>query len=551
MKGPFLCTLGVFLASAFLGVPSLCAQGAPSPSQPAPPAVSPAASPKQSATPPVDLSPLAQGQQLYRVGKFEAASEQYNSIIKQGVDAGPAYAGLARVYLKQRKIGEAHAAAQKAVELAPQLPTAHVALAEVYFRQGRFPETEHELLPLMQSKSPDPRALLLLSRVYRAASYYARAKMLVDNAHSLDPADPDIRRQWMATLSPQERLKALEAYLSGKTNDNEKEREDLKREIQDLKDLIGQPSRGCHLTTKIASTQSKLEGLMRDEKHLRGYGLKVVVNGVTSKLLLDTGAGGILITKQIADKAGVKRVVETEFGGIGNEKAAAGYIGYADSIKIGELEFQNCYVDVVEKSSRAGGDGLIGADVFSDFLIDLNLVDAKFSLSPLPPLPGEQPKEATLESRGSEDSRFHDRHIAPEMKSYTPVYRFGHDLLIQTHLNEGPPKLFLIDTGAFDNQISPEAAREVTKVHSDASFRISGINGEVKNVMRADDVTLQFAHLKQTRHDIFSIDLSDISDSAGTEVSGILGFAMLYLIDIKIDYRDGLVDMSFDPKRWQ
>jgi predicted aspartyl protease len=305
------------------------------------------------------------------------------------------------------------------------------------------------------------------------------------------------------------------------------------------------------LTTKIASTQAKLEGLMRDEKHLRGYGLKVAINGVGSKLLLDTGAGGILITKQIADKAGVKRLVQTEFGGIGNERAAEGYIGYADSIKIGELEFQNCYVDVVEKGSRVGGDGLIGADVFSHFLIDLNLVDAKFSLSPLPPLPGEQPNEATLDSRGLESPHFHDRYIAPEMKSYTPVYRFGHILLMQTHLNEGPPKLFLIDTGGFDNQISPDAAKEVTKVHSDASFTISGLNGEVKHVMRADDVTLQFAHLKQTRHDMFSIDLSDISNSEGTEISGILGFAMLYLTDIRIDYRDGLVDMAFDPKRWQ
>jgi len=549
VKRTTFCTHAVLLLALF-EVPSLHVQETPKASPPPSPGISPAASAKP-ATPSTESSPLAQAQQLYRVGKFAAASEQYNSIIKSGVDVGPAFAGLTRVYLKQGKISDAYAVAQKAVETAPQLASTHVALAEVYFRQGKFPETEHELLPLMNPASPDPRALLVLSRVYRAASYNARAKVLIDRAHSLDPADPDIGRRWMATLSPQERLKALESYLSSETNDDEKGRTNLTQEVKDLKNLTNGPSRSCHLTTKIASTESKLEGLMRDEKHLRGYGLKVLVNGVSSKLLLDTGAGGILITKQIADKAGVKRVVQTEFGGIGNEKGAEGYIGYADSIKIGELEFQNCYVDVVEKSSRVGGDGLIGADVFSNFLVDLNLVDAKFSLSPLPPLPGQQPNEATLDSRGLESSHFHDRYIAPEMKSYTPAYRFGHMLLIQTHLNEGPPKLFLIDTGAFDNQISPDAAKEVTKVHSDASFTISGLNGEVKHVMRADDVTLQFAHLKQTRHDMFSIDLSDISNSEGTEISGILGFAMLYLIDIRIDYRDGLVDMAFDPKRWQ
>ena len=34
----------------------------------------------------------------------------------------------------------------------------------------------------------------------------------------------------------------------------------------------------------------------------------------------------------------------------------------------------------------------------------------------------------------------------------------------------------------------------------------------------------------------------------GTQVSGVLGFNMLRILQIKIDYRDGLVDFLFDPK---
>ena len=40
-----------------------------------------------------------------------------------------------------------------------------------------------------------------------------------------------------------------------------------------------------------------------------------------------------------------------------------------------------------------------------------------------------------------------------------------------------------------------------------------------------------------------------ISDHTGTEISGILGFTLLRLLDVKIDYRDGLVDFSYNPKR--
>jgi hypothetical protein len=36
----------------------------------------------------------------------------------------------------------------------------------------------------------------------------------------------------------------------------------------------------------------------------------------------------------------------------------------------------------------------------------------------------------------------------------------------------------------------------------------------------------------------------------GTEISGTLGFGMLFMLDIRIDYRDGLVDFSFDPNRF-
>jgi hypothetical protein len=35
----------------------------------------------------------------------------------------------------------------------------------------------------------------------------------------------------------------------------------------------------------------------------------------------------------------------------------------------------------------------------------------------------------------------------------------------------------------------------------------------------------------------------------GTEVSGFLGFATLKVLEVKLDYRDGLVDFEYDPKR--
>jgi hypothetical protein len=72
----------------------------------------------------------------------------------------------------------------------------------------------------------------------------------------------------------------------------------------------------------------------------------------------------------------------------------------------------------------------------------------------------------------------------------------------------------------------------------------------VKNVYTVDRANIRFAHFVQDREDLIAFDLTPISNSAGTEISGILGFRLLWQLDIKIDYRDGLVDFSYDANRF-
>jgi tetratricopeptide (TPR) repeat protein len=518
------------------------------------PAANPAAAPPGTAAPPKPtvalLSPaLLHAQELYRTGKFDPAIAEYNAIINaNGPDAANAYAGLARVYLKQKKPADAFPAAQKAVALDANLAAGHTALAEVYFRQGKIAEAEHEFQVPLRSNISDARAYLGLSRIYRATSNYKLTKTALDKAYALDPRDPDIRRAWLGTLSLKDRLKAMQDYLDAGSNDDAETLEYMKHSLVVLQDEMNRPVRGCRLTTKITSTQTDLERLMVDARRVKGYGLRVQLNGTSSRLLLDTGATGVLVSSKIAEKAGVQRVVEQNVKGIGDAAAASGYIGYVDSIQIGELQFQNCYVHVIDRKSTMGEDGYIGADVFAHFLVDINLPDGKFQLTELPKLPDEPAEETSLDSHPTSTYHPRDRYIAPEMKSYDKIFRFGHTLLVPTMVNEHPYKLFLLDTGAFDDTITPEAARETTKIYSDDRMKVKGFSGEIKNVYIADNVTLTFGHLTQRRN-LVSFDMTNTSNAIGTEVSGTLGFGMLYLLDIKIDYRDGLVNFSYDPNR--
>ena len=520
------------------------------------PAQSGAPQKPQNVTCTVDISPkkfspaLTEALHLYRRGKFDDSAAVYNAIILStsgGPDLVLAYTGLARVYLIQEKTGDAFAAASKAVALTPGKTPAITALGEVYFRQGKLQQAEDSFLSPQKVCDIDARSYLGLSRLYRATSNYKRAKTAVDQAIKLDADDPDIQRAYMNTLSGGEMVKYLRNYLSRETDDDAEHRKRMEEQLEVMEDAGRQHRPVCQLASKVTATQTTMETLLENPTHIRGYGLRVKINGASAKLMLDTGAGVITIDKRIADRAGVKKIAESDMRGIGDKGAAAGYFGFADSIQIGDLQFEGCYVDVVARNSVLGDDGLIGADVFENFLVDIDFPNAKFKLSQLPPYPDEAPQHTALESEPAQESRRHDRYFAPEMKGYTPIFRFGHMLLIPTAVNNSPDMLFAMDTGAFDNTITPAAAKQVTKINRDENFHVKGLSGEVKDVYVADKANLRFAHLKQDRQGLVTFSLDGISKSIGTEVSGTLGFRMLILLDIKIDYRDGLVNFTYTP----
>jgi hypothetical protein len=101
-----------------------------------------------------------------------------------------------------------------------------------------------------------------------------------------------------------------------------------------------------------------------------------------------------------------------------------------------------------------------------------------------------------------------------------------------------------------NNTISPSAAEEVTKVRRDPNMIVSGISGTIDDVYSANKTVLRFGHFSEKNQQTIGFDTTQLSDSAETEISGFLGFSTLRMFDIKIDYRDGLVDFSYDAKKW-
>jgi predicted aspartyl protease len=512
-------------------------------------------------------SQLAAADAFYKSGKLDDAAKLYESLLASDAKLVHARAGLMRVRLHQQRVDEAFELGKAGMAL-PSYTTELVSeMGNVQFRRAEMMEAEKSYLRALSVDDRDVRAHLGLARLYDAYTMHRMAYDHLKIAHTLAPADEEVQRAWFGVLPRRERLKAIEEYLSAPHPEDQELRVWLNQYAAYLKATADKPPHACRLVSKVEKTKTPLIMMMRDPTHVLGWGLQVKLNGHDSHLQLDTGASGILLGRKAAENAGLERISHISYGGVGDKGLQSGYVAVAKRIRIGELEFEDCEVQVSDRLSLLEQDGYIGADVFASYVVTIDGPGLKLGLAPLPKRPDdlsaatalrtdEDDAEQDENAKGQEESTKRtlsripkDRYVAPEMKDWTAVFRFGHELLIPTQVNDSSMMLFLIDTGASMTTISTAAARKVTRISREDQIEVRGVSGGVKDVYSADKVKLNFSHFSQQNQDLLTIDLSNVSRHTGTEISGLLGFAVLRRLEVKIDYRDGLVDFSYDKKR--
>ncbi len=552
--------LRIFIA-VMIGVSLAQAQTpAPTPSS-VPPSTPPVAPPSGGSGAPLPANTVPFGSQataeppsaakamkMYRDGKLDDAAGEYQRVIEAGYNAAAGYAGLARVQLRQHKVAEAAASANKGIELGPNLASTQIALGEVYIREGRLEDATEQFRKLVVANTSDARAYYGLARVFHLATYHKKESLLLARAHELDPHDPEIEGAWLRTQGWSARIKAIQEHLEDASLEPAKKKS-LEALLERYKAYESQPARPCTLVPGATSTETNLKQIMATASVVEGYGLGVKVNDTPSTLLLDTGAGGVLISRRIAEKAGVEKLTEAHFSGIGDKQDVPGYLGYAKSLVIGDFEFHDCYVNVIEKNFNENSDGLLGANVFAHFMVELDFPNQKLRISPLPVDPAVGAEKASLDSNADTVAQAHDRYISPDMKDFFLAYLDGHDLLIPTKLNDQAPFLFMMDTGSQTTLIGLDAARKIGKV-SESNGQLRGIGGVVKKTYVTSFVHLQFASFRQRVDSMYCLDLTNWSNQNGIELSGFLGFGLLSMLDAKIDYRDAMISLKFDPKRF-
>jgi hypothetical protein len=135
------------------------------------------------------------------------------------------------------------------------------------------------------------------------------------------------------------------------------------------------------------------------------------------------------------------------------------------------------------------------------------------------------------------------------MKDWIRIYRVSQRLIVPASLHPPDLKLFLVDTGVGPTIVSPEAAREVTKVDVNADMRVTARNGTVSNGYVAEALDLKFGGFSKHLLGVPAMDMDTQSMYSAMQISGILGSDILEELTVHIDYRDGLMKFEYDPKR--
>lgn len=498
--------------------------------------------------------PPTEAQKALRDRNYTGAEQIARDEAEKNLNNQPVFAKAietqTRALIAQRKTMDAIKVARAALAHYKDDPVLLDALGEAYMRRGEMDKVAIVLVAAMKADPCNARTHYDFARYSHLDTQYLTESRQLEAAHALAPDNKTYARMVKATehvTTPEQRLQRLQERIDD-TSLTAQERNDARRALA----LLQASSRGsCELAHPTESATIPLVPIANGPTDMYAAGLQLQINGKSRRLELDTGASGLLISSSVAKAAGLISEAQSSSFGVGDAGNRTVDVAHVDTIKIGSLEFHNCLVRIFDKHNGLDVDGLIGADVFSSWIVTIDTPQRQLRLSPLPKLPDESAAKTTLDTSGSASdasSTRRNRYIPPGMENWTPVFRSGHDLLFPTNINNGPTRLFLMDTGASnEGLISIDAAREVTSVDS-SERQVHGISGEVNDVRVADTVTLTFAKVREQLHDVNAIDMSRLGTNTNIEVSGLIGFYTLRELVISIDYRDSLVHVVYDPK---
>jgi hypothetical protein len=441
----------------------------------------------------------------------QAAPEEESSV--------DAMEGRVHAQLAAQRWREALAEARAFAERQPDEPRLRSLLGEALLRAGRLEEAEAVLGPLADLETvPAPRGLVALGRLREARGEPEAAARLMSRAVRAAPDDRDVL-YWAAGSAPTRgaAVELLERYLAHSAGDDPDRIEAASRTAPILR-LLGE--RPIWVTrARPERLELPLERVWDPESGAtQGFVLQVRIGerGKPVRLLLDSGAPGLLVLERIARRRGFEDLgAKTSFGGGGDERHETRRVVFS-SVEVGGLRFADALAtttrDEIDPTGRFHG--LLGLAVFSGYRVTLDLDAGRLRLEP-----------------------------ASAVAAGAPYWMLDGQMLVRAGVGAGrggdaeDTALFLLDTGATRTMVDAGLARAIGSARTGEAADIRGVGGRITSARTLEGLEVSFEALRSGSRQLRAVDLALRSRLGGVEIGGMLGLDLLDHGWITIDPR--------------
>jgi tetratricopeptide (TPR) repeat protein len=384
-------------------------------------------------------------------------------------------------------------------------------LGEALYRAGLFEEADALLTPLCEQPGAPGRALATLGRLRGAQGRLDEAVALMDRAVAASPGERLVQF-WAAdyTKTRAESVSRLERYLELSEGDDPDRIEAAEGSLRLFRALgdraiwvpLERPERLELPLNLLKSMEGRLLG--RAVKVSLGEGKKPL------RLLLDTGSGGLFVSRRAARKRGFKLLAEETYFGGGGDRRHPSERGIFSTFEMAGLSFSEALATGTDQRLAPGGQfhGLVGISAFEGYRITLDFNKGRLTLDSGERLTG-----------GSE------------------YWTVSGQLLVRAEANEGHNGLFLFDTGATASIISESLASRIEQAEKGKAAELRAYGGRVEGARVARGIDLAFQGMTTGSRPLTAVDLSMRSRLGGVEVSGYIGMDLLERAVVVIDTR--------------
>lgn len=426
--------------------------------------------------------------------------------------AGVSGLGKGRALLAAGQVREAERFTRAALAAAPD-DTSFSLWGEIQFRRGDFAEAAKAFASAADLNPQNARAVWGLGRVAEVQFRREPAREFFAKAYQLNPRDTDILLSYadcVADAGSRAVLLRNVAALSRTADPDRAARAVAKLEID--RHLLGKPA--ARLASAYTAYRVPLAGFRPTGSTQDGLIVIVRINGGKPlRLVLDTGARGILIDARAAKSLGLEPIVASQLGGFGESETGASQLSLARSLAIGDLRFEDCLIEVSARGIVAGADGILGAGLFEAFRLR---VDARQHAMELEPL---------------------DDAAIPRTEANAIGLR---NLMLVKTAVAGKEGWFLLDSGAAYSTVARDLVPPALLMKGTAPSLI-GVRGALSGADRLAPITLGIGARTLIDMSPVALDLAPLSSREGVEISGVLGYSALSSRPFIVDYRHGEV----------